>query len=235
MKSLFQIKEKMPTNINQLKQSIFNIVENRLTNELLQNTAAEIKDSLAFREEEEEKNKNNEEGMGKSNKYGDGMTINEINRIMIPIKYYCETILYTNLEHIKKYFTDANQKIYSFIMLIIKPNKNYGHFTACYIDFNNFCCEYYDWYGDHPPNHLFNNVMSEIFNDMNINRMMKYKINAVRHEKWDGVNCGWYCIDFIIKRTWGHSFINATKFHNIRANEKNMDELRKKYIKFNYI
>ena len=69
---------------------------------------------------------------------------------------------------------------------------------------------------------------------------MKYKINNVRHEKWDGTNCGWYCINFILKRTSGHTFIEATKFNNnnnnnISSNEKDIDELRKKYIKFNYI
>lgn len=151
------------------------------------------------------------------------MTINEINRIMIPIKYFCEAINYNNLEHIKKYFNE-DQKIYSFIMLIIKPNKNYGHFTAAYIDFNNYSCEYYDWYGDQPPNNLFFNVMSEIFNDLDINRMMKYKINRVRHEKWDGSNCGWFCINFILMRTWNHSFIDATKYKSIKTNEKNIDE-----------
>lgn len=43
--------------------------------------------------------------------------------------------------------------------------------------------------------------MTEIFNDYNINRLMKYKINNVRQEKWNGVNCGWYCVNFILLRT----------------------------------
>ena len=50
-------------------------------------------------------------------------------------------------------------------MLIIKKGKNYGHFTASFIDFDEYWCEYYDSYGDPPPNHLFYNTMTEIFND----------------------------------------------------------------------
>lgn len=108
-----------------------------------------------YREEEEEKNlglgknKNNENNENKNNenknnKFDDGMTLQEINKIMLPIKYFCESINYNDLKHIKKYFINNDQKIFSFIMLIIKPKSNYGHFTACFIDINNYTCEYYD-------------------------------------------------------------------------------------------
>lgn len=64
---------------------------------------------------------------------------------------------------------------------------------------------------------------------------MKLKINSVQFQSKLSANCGWFCIQFLLQRFNNIPFEIATNFNKIKKNEKNIEELKKKYIKFGYI
>lgn len=151
-------------------------------------------------------------------------------------KYYLTTILYSDINSLYDNIVNNNIKKFGFIMLIIKKNKNFGHFVACYCDFKNeLTCEYYDPFGDDPPDNLFIDFIKKLINNFKFNRLIKIKINKIKHESFSSSLCAWYCIKFILSRFNNIWFIRATKYHKIKDNEENIKKMKNHYNKFGFI
>lgn len=178
---------------------------------------------------------NGDEGDGHVHNLHSALSISEVDQIMKPYKYYLKTINYNDLFKLLKYIILSHKKKFGFIMLIIHKNKNFGHFVCCYCDFNEFTCEYYDPFGDNPPNDLFYKFIHALIKFYKLARLVKLKINKIKHESFQSSYCGWYCIKFLVSRFHHNSFIKSTQYHLIKNNEKNIKKLKEHYDKFGYL
>jgi hypothetical protein len=112
------------------------------------------------------------------------------------------------------------------ILPIRKQNNNVGHWIAVYIDKN---IEYYDLLG-HPPDKKMRRALTQMLGPHD---KMQFKINMIQDQATNSMNCGWFAMNFLIKRYGGENFIQATNFAN--NNEKKIKSMQKYYKCFSYL
>lgn len=173
------------------------------------------------------------EGEGIKN-LNDGLTIENINNIMSPFKLYIGTFLIDEFEIIEKIIIDNKFKKFGFILLNLNKNsKKIGHYIAIFCD--SLWIEIFDPLGSNNLNNKIINKIKNLFEKIKLNYYLKLKINSVQFQSKLSASCGWFCIQFLIQRFNNIPFEIATKFNKIKKNEKNIEDLKKKYIKFGYI
>jgi len=140
-------------------------------------------------------------------------------------------------DQIKDIPINKSDKSFSFILNLfpIKKEKG-GHWVSVFITKDTI--EYYDSFGEDPPKNFFNNLKPILKKFGNDETIYQLKINRTKFQKINTVNCGFFAIDFLLKRYKGESFKDATGFDIIEKSiqgEKNIKKLKKEIKDFDYI
>ena len=65
---------------------------------------------------------------------------------------------------------------------------------------------------------------------------MQFKINLIKDQASNSMNCGWHSIKFLLDRYDGKKFMEATKFiDNSKNGEKDIKAFQKHFKKFGYL
>ena len=139
-------------------------------------------------------------------------------------------------DQIKDIPINKSDKSFSFVLnlLPIKKKKG-GHWVSVFITKDTI--EYYDSFGVDPPKNFFNNL-KPILKKFGKDSIYQLKINRTKLQKINTSNCGYFAIDFLLKRYEGESFKDATGFDIIEKSiqgEKNIKKLKKEIKDFDYI
>ena len=157
---------------------------------------------------------------------------------MSPFKQYIKTIMEDELNIIFDIVKKNKLNKFGFILLNLnsKSKKNIGHYIAIYIDLkNDLWCEIFDplWKNNLSKKILL--LIKSFLEKLNVEWYLKLKINKIQFQSTLSPNCGWFSIKFLLQRFNNIPFKIATSYDKIKKNEKNIEELKKKYNKFGYI
>ena len=216
--------------INEIKKYDIdeNSIKNKTSMSLLKSIINKKKDQEIQEGQEGQEGQEEQEGQGLHMSNHKGLTNLQIDFIMSPFKYYIKTINYNELDELLKNIKNDQLK-FCFIMLI----NNY-HWVAMFCDLKNNDIEYYDPFGNNPTKMIpikFKNFLE----NLNVNHYCKFKINKIKQQSTTSSNCGWFCMNFLLKRLNNISFIDATKYKPVSENEHDIDEIKNKYNYFGYI
>jgi len=159
--------------------------------------------------------------------FGDPLSNLNIEAMMEP--YTDQRVPYVGTFAVNTIANINKKPSFAFISNIIpirKQNNNVGHWIAVYIDKD---VEYYDPLG-HPPDKKMRRALTQMLGPHD---KMQFKINMIQDQATNSMNCGWFAMNFLIKRYGGESFIQATNFAN--NNEKKIKSMQKYYKKFSYL
>lgn len=123
----------------------------------------------------------------------------------------------------------------SWIMNTSKRNEPGEHWTAVNIDVNkDKAIEYYDPYGEEPGEQFFKDI-NWLVQKLKPETYLKLKVNSIKEQDERTSTCGFHCIKFLINRYRGHPFKECSGYSDVRKNEKEAQDMAKKYKKFGYI
>lgn len=127
----------------------------------------------------------------------------------------------------------GKEKEVSFIMNLDDSNEKGSHWVACFISLPDAEIGYYDPLAD-PCSESFQKQIKKVVNKLHPEEYLKLKENSVINQKSSSL-CGWHSIHFILKRMEGHAYKNASKFSNVRSEEKKIRNFAKKIMEDKYI
>ena len=150
----------------------------------------------------------------------------EIDELMQSNKYYIKTIALDEFNSIINYIKKhKDQKNYSFIFNTIKRTnyKEPGHWIGVYISKQDKSFEYFNPFGEYPNGTILKEIKKLMYYIQTLfPYLLKFKVNRVKQEGDLSTYCGLYCIKFLLSRSSGISFKDATNFPKIKQNEKTM-------------
>jgi hypothetical protein len=179
-----------------------------------------------------------EEQEGEGFKRG-GLWTNEINKILSYTKYYIGTFANNEIDKIIKIIYDNKILKGGFIINTNDNNdKSPGHWCAVYYDISpngEQVFEWFDPFGFDIKNKSIIPKFEKLFNDLNIDTLVKVKINKIKQQSLTSSNCGWFSIRFLLYRFNNINFKEATQYKKIKENENEINEMKKNYNKYGFI
>ena len=125
------------------------------------------------------------------------------------------------------------RKEISFILNIVPSTVKIGHFVSIIINSNRNILEYYDSLA-YTPSKMFIKEIKQVLNKMGMKpSKTQLKINLLRSQRANSSNCGFFAIQFLLKRFKGETFKDASgfsKFIGILESERKI-KMFKKHIK----
>ena len=135
-----------------------------------------------------------------------------------PTSFQCELSSMNPLDLQKKQNINKIGIIYN----LDKHDQEGSHWTAVFIDTPNKEINYYDSYGEKPPNIIFK-FMKTMFQQFNNNEQdVSLIFNNKRHQ-YGGSECGIYSIFFILQRLEGATMYDI---YNKNIQDRDMNDLR---------
>lgn len=197
-----------------------------------------IKQEIKGEIKEEIKEEEPQEGEGKGIN-NDGLTDEDINKIMSVYKCYIKTISHDELDDMINYITDHNILKSCFIINTLNRNQNneIGHWCAIYICLDDpyYSIEWFDSYGNKPDSIIIGKF-KKMIEKMEIPTFIKFKFNKIKQQYNDSSTCGYHCILFLLKRLYNISFKDATNYNKtIKENEDNIEKFKQFYENFKLI
>jgi hypothetical protein len=169
-------------------------------------------------------------GVGILDARGQGLTSDEIDHIMKKYPQYLGTIAHNEIKYLLPRVKGKRE--IGFIINTDPDTKAGQHWTAIYA--NNESVEYYDSFARPMPDDLRKDL--ELLLDMMPDTgYRKFKENKIISQKTTSVNCGWFCLKFLIDRFRGKPFADVSGFNDAARGEKDIEEFKKKYASFGYI
>jgi hypothetical protein len=161
----------------------------------------------------------------------EGLYNDEIEDYMQPFKKYGFKGVYS-LDEIKK--IPVSDKM-SFIMNLDPSHKPGSHWVAVNIDSKkDKSVEYYDSYGDEPPNQFLKDI-KYLIKKINPDTYLKFKVNKIINQRSNSSNCGFFAMKFLVDRYNNIPFPEASGYSDIMKSEKNIEKFKKKFPKFSEI
>ena len=137
---------------------------------------------------------------------------------MRPYKEFAGVICSDEVNNIK-----SNLVPYCFIMNLSKLKEKGTHWVAVYITPDSI--EYFDPLGNPASIDFLKRIKSHVDS---FPILVKFKENAVKWQN-DSQNCGWHCINFLIKRLAGQSFKFSSGWSEVSKREGQAKKLRQKF------
>ncbi len=172
----------------------------------------------------------------------DALTNYEIDNIMENEKNYIGCYCLDDLNEIIDYIKKHKIRHFNFIINTLteedfeEDEDMIGHWISiwCDSDIGDFCI--FDPLGseNHDVIEIIKKEFNKYFEKTELHHL-KFKTNSVREQAAFSHMCGWFCIRFIRMMNCGLSFKEATGFDDIKENEKDVNDLEKRYNKFGYI
>ncbi|KYQ88906.1 hypothetical protein DLAC_10489 [Tieghemostelium lacteum] len=129
---------------------------------------------------------------------------------------------------------DPKKKM-SFIMNLDKSNQPGSHWVAVNIDTEgDKSIEYYDSFAKDPSDEFMEQIKG-LVNKIKPGTYLKFKVNKVVDQRSNSTNCGYHAIKFLLNRYNGHPFKECTGWSEINKEEKEANQMRKKFKRFGYI
>jgi hypothetical protein len=137
-----------------------------------------------------------QEANGDPNLQG-GLDTGEIDGIMKTFKSYMGTF---PSNFLKDMDLKKMPKRFGFIMNLDNSDKKGSHWIAVMIDSKtDMSVEYYDSFGA-PPTKDFLNQIKQVIDNLDCNLYLKFKTNKIVEQDSNSTNCGWFCMNFLMKR-----------------------------------
>lgn len=156
---------------------------------------------------------------------GKGLMTSEIDKMM----NFHPDYIGTYPANFYKFLPKKLPKRFGFIMNLDKSNKPGSHWVAVHVDAeNDLSIEYYDSFAE-PPTKNFMREIKKVVDELNPNVYLKFKVNGVVDQKTTTSNCGWHCMNFLLKRFMDKPFKEATKYDNSSNGEDEVQQLKQKF------
>jgi hypothetical protein len=126
-------------------------------------------------------------------------------------------------------------KMLSFIMNTEPIRTPNGHWVAVILTPTNL--EYFDSFGEDPSPTFLKNMM-KLAESWSPKSLLQFKINRVKFQRNNSVNCGFFAMKFLIDRYSGKNFKQATGFdiiNNAIKGEKEIERFKNKIKEFGAI
>ncbi len=175
-------------------------------------------------------------GDGKGTGTG-GLYDDQINHMMESFPEFFGTIASDEV-HLVKPFLQKHNRL-GFIINLDPHNKPGYHWCAVYIDYRpqgTHSVEWFNPYGEPIPRA----ILQRIKNILPHGQFLKFKQNMVKQQSEASSNCGFFSMEFLIKRFQGKNFREATGWddnlhhHAVMKDEAEIERL-KRMPPFNYI
>lgn len=173
-------------------------------------------------------------GYGKESKEESegGLTAEEIERMM---SHYKEFKGCYHEDDVRKIHVSHTSKPFAICILIPWGHGgSHGHWVSLYVDPKNKMIEYYNPFGEAPPNQL-SKEFKRIVNELDSTHLFQYKINKVKNQRANSDTCGYHAMKFIIDRINGKHFKEASGYSTIMKSENEIKQLKKHVQKFGYL
>jgi len=140
------------------------------------------------------------------------------------------------IDQISEIPINKSDKSFSFVMNTEPIRVSVGHWVSVLITPDTI--EYYDSFGEDPPKNFMKNLKPLLKRYGDSESIYQLKINRTKFQKINTDNCGYFAIDFLLKRYKGESFKDATGFDIIEKSmkgEKDIKKLKNKIKDFSHI
>lgn len=140
------------------------------------------------------------------------------------------------IDQISEIPINKSDKSFSFVMNTEPIRVSVGHWVSVLITRDTI--EYYDSFGEDPPKNFMKNLKPLLKKFGDSESIYQLKINRTKFQKINTDNCGYFAIDFLLKRYKGKSFKDATGFdiiENSMKGEKDIKKLKNKIKDFSHI
>ena len=166
-----------------------------------------------------------------------GMWDDEINAMLVNYqkKGFLGVYAADEWDRIYQKWAERKPRLFSFITNTKNKNQPGEHWVATYVDLDRDKGEwdYYNSLGDAPPKSYMRGATS-LIHHIHPDIMLKLKWSAVRYQRANSSTCGLFAALFVIRRSEGEAFNEASGFTGIESAEKNV-RLLKENIKYGYI
>lgn len=125
----------------------------------------------------------------------------------------------------------------AFILNFDPAHKEGSHWISIYIDARpsgSNSIEYFDSYGRDIPNDIMK-ALYPIIKKISPDGYLKLKVNKIVQQSVNSNNCGFFSMQNLIDRFRGKPFKDITGYSEVAKNEKNIDNLKKKYPPFSIL
>lgn len=166
---------------------------------------------------------------------GIGLTGEQLNTILHSLPGFMGVYNKNTIFDINKVKTPIFSLIYFYENYL---NGGTNHWTSIYGSFvqlderpNEYNIEYYDSYGGEPQEGIKQQMIKAMRNTVKNSNPILFKINKVDNQMVNTSNCGIFACWFLVQRTFGITFKDATGFKNLTKNQKQTMQAR---INFKY-
>lgn len=161
------------------------------------------------------------------------LSTSDIDKIMRKYPSYLGTFARDEVKQLYKVVKPKKKAM--FIFNTDTSDKEGKHWQAVFIDpVESKSVEFYDSFADPAPKSLLKDL-KKIVDAMKPDTYFKFKENRIKQQSVNTANCGWFCIRFLIDRSRGKPFPEASGFSEVVKNEKNIEKFKSKFPEFNYI
>jgi hypothetical protein len=161
------------------------------------------------------------------------LSTSDIDKIMRKYPSYLGTFARDEVKNLYKVVKPKKKAM--FIFNTDTSDKEGEHWQAVFIDpVESKSVEFYDSFADPAPKALLKDL-KKIVDAMKPDTYFKFKENRIKQQSVTTANCGWFCIRFLIDRSRGKPFPEASGFSEVSRNEKNIEKFKSKFPEFNYI
>lgn len=182
------------------------------------------------RKDDSTDSRENQDGRGIK---GIPLTTSDIDKIMKKYPSYLGTFARDEVKDLYKIVKPKKKAM--FIFNTDTSDKEGKHWQAVFIDpVESKSVEFYDSFADPAPKSLLKDL-KKIVDAMKPDTYFKFKENRIKQQSVNTANCGWFCIRFLIDRSRGKPFPEASGFSEVAKNEKNIEKFKSKFPEFNYI
>jgi len=155
---------------------------------------------------------------------GKGLRTSEIDNMMGDIPGFIGTFP----ANFYKFLPKNLPKKFGFVMNLDKSDKPGSHWVAVYVDTkDDMSIEYYDSFAM-PPTKGFMKQIKRVVDKLNPNVYLKFKVNGIVDQKTTTSNCGWHCMNFLLKRFMDKPFKTVTKYDAVNG-ENEVQTLKQKF------
>lgn len=160
---------------------------------------------------------------------GKGLTDMQINQMMKRYKRYMGTFASDEMKQIPV------KRQMGFIINTQPRSKGKGHWVACYIDtLKDMSVEYYDSFAQEPSN-AFLVGLKAIVDKLKPSIYLKFKVNRIKEQKINSSDCGYHSMNFLINRFNGASFKECSGYNQYAKGVRDVNNLKQRFKKFDYI
>lgn len=170
-------------------------------------------------------------GLGKYGT-GDGLTNEQIDRVMKRYPWYIDTIPRDGIRKYIKPYARQGQHM-GFIMNNQKENKAGEHWVAVYITPETV--EYFDSFAEPVFKDILDDL-KEITDIISPDKLIKLKENKIKNQSVKSDNCGYFAMKFLIDRAVHKKpFKDVSGFSDVMKSEKELEKYKDTFKPFKYL